>query len=76
VQILRTQIVRGGRDLPASPAGKLKTVLQICMVSWWLLPWDQLNLGHWLWLTACLITTLWSGIEYFMHAQKARGLVG
>jgi phosphatidylglycerophosphate synthase len=54
----------------------VKTVVQICMVSWWLLPWSDLNVGHWLWLVACLLFTLWSGIEYFLHAQRARELVG
>jgi CDP-diacylglycerol--glycerol-3-phosphate 3-phosphatidyltransferase len=71
VQLLRTQIVRAGGDLPASPAGKLKTVLQSVMVGWWLLPWDR-NAGHWILLGVVLIATLWSGGEYFVQARKLR----
>lgn len=70
VQILRTQIVRGGGALPASPAAKLKTVTQVVMVSWWLLPWSEPNLAHWVLLAAALATTLWSGGEYFLRAQR------
>jgi CDP-diacylglycerol---glycerol-3-phosphate 3-phosphatidyltransferase len=71
VQILRTQIVSGGGDLPASPAGKMKTVLQGIMVGWWLLPWQR-NLGHWVLLAVVLVATLWSGGEYFVRAQMVR----
>jgi phosphatidylglycerophosphate synthase len=71
VQILRTQIVSAGGDLPASPAGKMKTVLQGIMVGWWLLPWHR-NLGHWALLAVVLVATLWSGGEYFVRAQMVR----
>jgi CDP-diacylglycerol---glycerol-3-phosphate 3-phosphatidyltransferase len=71
VQVLRTQIVRAGGDLPASSAGKMKTVLQSIMVGWWLLPWEP-NPGHWLLMTVVLVVTLWSGGEYFVSAMKLR----
>ena len=70
VQILRAQIVRGGGDLPASVSAKWKTVTQIVMVSWWLLPWDATNAGHWVLLVLAIATTLWSGAEYFVKAQR------
>jgi CDP-diacylglycerol---glycerol-3-phosphate 3-phosphatidyltransferase len=70
VQILRTQIVRGGGNLPASPAAKLKTVTQVVMVSWWLLPWGGPNVSHWIVVAVALATTLWSGVEYFVRAQR------
>ena len=70
VQILRTEIVRGGGNLPASPAAKLKTVSQIVLVSWWLLPWGAPNPAHWVLLAVTLATTLWSGVEYFVRAQR------
>ena len=69
IQILRTQIVSGGGSLPASPWGKVKTIVQICMVSWWLLPWDETNLGHWVWIALALAVTLWSGAEYLIKAE-------
>lgn len=71
VQILRTQIVSGGGTLPASPAAKAKTFAQIAMVCWWLLPWEQANAVHWILAGVAVGTTLWSGIEYFIVAQKA-----
>lgn len=71
VQILRTQIVRAGRDLPASGGGKLKTVLQISMVSWWLLPWPDHNPVHWVLLAAAVIVTITSGVRYFRKMERA-----
>jgi CDP-diacylglycerol--glycerol-3-phosphate 3-phosphatidyltransferase len=76
VQILRTQIVSGGGNLPASPAAKAKTFAQIAMVCWWLLPWAEANLGHWILAGIAVLTTLWSGIEYFTVAQKKPEEVG
>jgi CDP-diacylglycerol--glycerol-3-phosphate 3-phosphatidyltransferase len=70
VQWLRTRIVRGGGALPASRAAKLKTLIQVGMVSWWLLPWDARNAGHWLWVGAALVWTMWSGAEYFLHRAE------
>lgn len=68
VQILRTQIVSGGKDLPASRAAKAKTALQIAMVSWWLLPLDP-GILHWALLVGVLVTTYWSGLEYFARGR-------
>ena len=74
VQILRTRIVSGGGRLPASSMGKLKTVSQIAMIGWWLLPWDDTNIGHWMLLGAALITTCWSGARYFFVGNREREL--
>lgn len=75
VQILRTSIVRRGGTLPASAVAKMKTAVQIAMVSWWLLPWDEPNAGHWLLVGAALVTTIWSGLEYFVKAERHPGEV-
>ena len=69
VQFLRIDIVNKGGSLPASAAAKAKTFLQIVMVSWWLLPWNDMNVGHWVSLAGALVTTVWSGLAYF----QARG---
>ena len=74
VQILRTRVVSSGGRLPASSLGKLKTVSQIVMVSWWLLPWDSINVGHWMLLGAALITGYWSGALYFLKQEKLEEL--
>lgn len=68
VQILRIRIVSTGGDLPASKGAKYKTVTQLVMVSWWLLFRDP-GIGHWIWLAAALVTTIWSGAEYFARAR-------
>jgi len=67
--------VKGGGTLPASKVAKAKTVIQISMVCWWLLPWSDQNFVHWLYLAAALVTTLWSGAEYFMKAEGGPGEV-
>jgi len=71
VQILRAAIVKRGGALPASAAGKLKTILQIGMVGWWLAPWDKMNAMHWISLAAVLIVTLWSGAEYVLGSTRS-----
>ena len=75
VQFLRNRIVAGGGTLPASAAAKAKTVLQIAMVSWWLLP---LRTGpiHWALFALALIATVWSGAEYFVRHARTKEVVG
>jgi CDP-diacylglycerol--glycerol-3-phosphate 3-phosphatidyltransferase len=75
VQWLRTRIVRGGADLPASPTAKVKTLSQLAMVGWWLLPWNDQNVGHWVILALAVGATLWSGFEYFVAAERKRRLI-
>jgi phosphatidylglycerophosphate synthase len=60
--------VNRGWTLPASVVAKAKTVVQMTMVSWWLIPWDRTNAGHWVLLGAALFTTIYSGFEYFASA--------
>ncbi len=75
VQMLRTRIVTTGGALPASAAGKTKTVLQISMIGWWLLPWSEHNLGHWVLMGAALVATVWSGAQYFRrHEARHEGV--
>jgi CDP-diacylglycerol--glycerol-3-phosphate 3-phosphatidyltransferase len=71
VQVLRVSIVRDGGTLPASRVAKTKTAVQIGMVGWWLLPWET-TAAHWLWLVAALLTTLWSGAEYFVRYRQTK----
>ncbi|HEV3473507.1 MAG TPA: CDP-diacylglycerol--glycerol-3-phosphate 3-phosphatidyltransferase [Actinomycetota bacterium] len=71
VQVVRTNIVRDGGTLPSSATGKIKTVSQIVMVSWWLLPWEQTNMGHWILLGEVLIFSFVSGVEYVVRRPKS-----
>ena len=72
VQWIRAVIVKRGGALPASPAAKLKTVLQIGMVGWWLVPWESLNPVHWAWVAAVVIATLWSGADYVSGYRRVQ----
>ena len=69
VQILRTRIVTTGGTLPSTVTGKVKTVLQVVMVSWWLLPVEP-NPSHWVALLVGVAITVWSGIDYFSQAMR------
>jgi CDP-diacylglycerol---glycerol-3-phosphate 3-phosphatidyltransferase len=75
VQVLRTQIVRRGGDLPSSNSGKAKTVLQVAMVCYWLLPFSNATIVHWLLLVAAVGTTLLSGVQYFIEALRMKEVV-
>jgi CDP-diacylglycerol--glycerol-3-phosphate 3-phosphatidyltransferase len=72
VQILRTSIVNAGGTLPASPVAKAKTFVQIALVSWWLLPWNGINVGHGVLLGVALVTSVISGTEYFAGARRVK----
>lgn len=69
---LRAVIVRRGGALPASPAAKLKTVLQIGMVGWWLAPWERMTTMHWVWVGAVLVATVWSGMDYVLGYTRTK----
>ncbi|MCA1704512.1 MAG: CDP-diacylglycerol--glycerol-3-phosphate 3-phosphatidyltransferase [Actinobacteria bacterium] len=72
VQILRTSIVNAGGTLPASPTAKAKTLLQIWLVCWWLLPWGGINVVHGILLGLALVVSVISGTEYFTTARRVR----
>jgi CDP-diacylglycerol--glycerol-3-phosphate 3-phosphatidyltransferase len=72
VQILRTGIVKAGGTLPASPTAKMKTVLQIWLVSWWLLPWGGINVVHGILLGMTLVVSVISGTEYFATSRRVK----
>ena len=72
VQILRTSLLASRRDLPASSIAKAKTGFQLLLVAWWLLPWDEVGVVHWVLLAAALATADWSAAEYFVRARRPR----
>jgi CDP-diacylglycerol--glycerol-3-phosphate 3-phosphatidyltransferase len=75
VTILRARIVAGGGSLPASLIGKTKTVVQMVMVTWWLIPWNSVNAIHWVLLYAALFVTVYSGLEYVRESARTREAV-
>ena len=69
IQIHRISVVNSGGRLPASRFAKLKTALQISMVSWWLLPWDDISAIHWVLLVVAIVATVLSGLEYLQATR-------
>lgn len=70
IQVLRIRIVNAGGTLPASSLAKLKTVFQIVMVCWWLLPWESRSVVHWALMIAAVAVTVASGVEYFTARRR------
>jgi CDP-diacylglycerol---glycerol-3-phosphate 3-phosphatidyltransferase len=72
VTALRFWVIRYG-IIPASRGGKLKTVLQIAAIAWFLWPVpDPFDVvGPWL-MTAALIVTVVTGADYVVQALRLR----
>jgi CDP-diacylglycerol--glycerol-3-phosphate 3-phosphatidyltransferase len=72
VTALRFWVIRYG-IIPASRGGKLKTVLQIAAIAWFLWPVpDPFDVvGPWL-MTAALIVTVVTGADYVAQALRLR----
>lgn len=74
VTALRFAVIRHG-VIPASPGGKLKTVLQIVAISAYLFPLpDQwyLQLPAHAVMAAAVAVTLWTGADYVVKALRLR----
>lgn len=72
VTLLRFWVIRHG-VIPASRGGKLKTLLQVLAIGWYLLPLpDTLAaLGPWI-MGAALIVTVVTGVDYVLRALTLR----
>ncbi|WP_373324831.1 CDP-diacylglycerol--glycerol-3-phosphate 3-phosphatidyltransferase [Actinocatenispora rupis] len=72
VTALRFWVLRHG-VIAASRGGKVKTVLQIVAIAWYLFPWpDPLSgLGFWIMLLALLVT-VGTGFDYVFRAVALR----
>ncbi|WP_100445961.1 CDP-diacylglycerol--glycerol-3-phosphate 3-phosphatidyltransferase [Glycomyces xiaoerkulensis] len=73
ITALRMAVLRHS-VIAAGSGGKLKTVLQITAVAWYLWPWPEpLDLvGPWL-MGAAVILTVATGMDYLWKAFKLRG---
>ncbi|GIL25951.1 hypothetical protein NUM_12050 [Actinocatenispora comari] len=72
VTALRFWVLRHG-VIAASRGGKLKTVLQILGIAWYLAPWpDPVSaVGFWIMLAALLVT-VGTGVDYLFRALALR----
>jgi CDP-diacylglycerol--glycerol-3-phosphate 3-phosphatidyltransferase len=59
--------------IPASPGGKVKTVLQIVAIAWYIWPFSGLlaEIGPWL-LAAAVVATVVTGIDYVVRVFRIR----
>ena len=72
VTMLRFWVIRHG-VIPASRGGKLKTLLQVFAIAWYLLPLPGLlgALGPWI-MGAAVIVTVVTGADYVLRALTLR----
>jgi CDP-diacylglycerol---glycerol-3-phosphate 3-phosphatidyltransferase len=72
VTALRFWVIRYG-IIPASRGGKLKTVLQIAAIAWYLWPVPEPfdAVGPWL-MGAALLVTMVTGVDYVIRALRLR----
>ncbi|WP_322633332.1 CDP-diacylglycerol--glycerol-3-phosphate 3-phosphatidyltransferase [Glycomyces albidus] len=72
ITVWRMAVVRR-TVIAADRGGKLKTVLQITAVSWYLFPWPEplAAVGPWL-MGAALVLTVLTGMDYLWKAFKLR----
>jgi CDP-diacylglycerol--glycerol-3-phosphate 3-phosphatidyltransferase len=72
VTLLRFWVIRLG-VIPASRGGKIKTVLQIAAISWYLWPFPApvSEVGPWLMIVALVVTVI-TGIDYVVTALRMR----
>jgi CDP-diacylglycerol--glycerol-3-phosphate 3-phosphatidyltransferase len=72
VTLLRFWVIRLG-VIPASRGGKIKTVLQIAAISWYIWPFtDPLaTIGPWI-MAVALVVTVATGVDYVIRAIRVR----
>ncbi len=82
ITILREVLRRQGTVVSASVGGKIKTVLQMALITAMLIPWDSFGLSsetmvgiRWamgVWAGVTLLVTLWSGAQFCWAVIRAR----
>jgi CDP-diacylglycerol--glycerol-3-phosphate 3-phosphatidyltransferase len=72
VTVLRFWVIRYG-VIPASRGGKIKTVLQILAITWyiWPLPPALAVIGPWI-MTVAVVVTVVTGVDYVVRALRVR----
>jgi CDP-diacylglycerol---glycerol-3-phosphate 3-phosphatidyltransferase len=72
ISLLRVLLGLRGRSMPASPAAKVKTTLQLAAIALYILPlghaWHGARLGT---LIAAVVLTVWTGIQYAVRAAPS-----
>ncbi|QKW34884.1 CDP-alcohol phosphatidyltransferase family protein [Actinomadura sp. NAK00032] len=70
ITVLRFVVIRHG-VIPASKGGKLKTMLQVIAIGFYILP-GPLDYVRWVTMGAALIVTVVTGADYLLRAWRLR----
>ena len=81
ITVLREVLRRGGTVVAASSGGKLKTVLQMGLIVWMMIPWRSFlasdTVWNWIigaiiaWAAVTLVVTVVSGLQYCIAAWRS-----
>ncbi len=81
ITVLREVLRRGGTVVAASSGGKLKTVLQMGLIVWMMIPWQTFiasdTAWNWIlgilgaWSAVTLVVTVVSGLQYCVAAWRS-----
>ncbi|SFN12285.1 MULTISPECIES: CDP-alcohol phosphatidyltransferase family protein [Actinomadura] len=70
ITVMRFAVIRRG-VIPASKGGKLKTMLQVVAIGFYILP-GPLDYLRWVTMGAALVVTVATGIDYVVQAWRLR----
>ncbi|NVI87296.1 CDP-alcohol phosphatidyltransferase family protein [Actinomadura sp. BRA 177] len=70
ITVLRFVVLRHG-VIPASKGGKLKTMLQVIAIGFYILP-GPLDYVRWVTMGAALVVTVVTGVDYVVQARRKR----
>lgn len=70
ITVLRFVVIRHG-VIPASKGGKLKTMLQVIAIGFYILP-GPLDYARWVTMGAALAVTVVTGVDYLVRAWRLR----
>ncbi|NKZ05078.1 CDP-alcohol phosphatidyltransferase family protein [Actinomadura latina] len=74
ITVMRFVVIRHG-VIPASKGGKLKTMLQVIAIGFFILP-GPLDYVRWVTMAAALVVTVVTGVDYVVQAWRMRRASG
>ncbi len=70
ITLWRLVLLKGGKVVPASKGGKLKTVLQTLAVALFIVPWGWMIWPAWIVMTFAIVVTVLTGVQYLLDSRK------
>ncbi|WP_448850949.1 CDP-diacylglycerol--glycerol-3-phosphate 3-phosphatidyltransferase [Corynebacterium sp. 335C] len=71
ITLWRMVLLKGGKVVPASKGGKLKTVLQTLAVALFIVPWAWMHWPAWIVMGFAIIVTVLTGVQYLLDSRRA-----